>query len=382
MANGDDLKKLQDENKTLKDTMAALTSEKGRIETEKAIAEAQRAALLAQLPQTETKALDGKVTVDASVVTGIQNLAYKAMSGLVKKMAEAIKEAKPGLKTIILYNEQDLTALANYRTVRNELGLLNEGYRSALGKEHTVESPELPESAAVVPMAALPLFAPVVAGAAVKSVIDLLALFRTDVDIKGAAVTFDDASLVAVVAKHLRTEYKPADFEVIYSALSVPGLLIAPDYNSSELLNDFRKTAILRQEAGIAVASFDAKDANAKTNDPDKEKIAQLKALNAEYDQLLTGTGQLDGKTDISALTILLKGELLIRKMGNAESAVLLVKATGGGENMTTRNLFTGGKMFHSGTSILTYLLFTNNGELALSDVLAKTTPFKKAEFK
>jgi hypothetical protein len=169
---------------------------------------------------------------------------------------------------------------------------------------------------------------------------------------------------------------------VIYSALSVPGLLISPDYNSSDLLKDFRKIATLRQQSGIEVAAFDAKDAAAKNTDPDKEKIAQLKSLNAEYDQLLTGTGQIDGKTNISALSVLLKGELLMRKMSRAECAVLLVKATGGGENMTTRNLFTGGKMFHSGTSILTYLLFTNNGELALSDVLSETTPFKKAEFK
>jgi hypothetical protein len=205
MANGDDLKKLQDENKSLKDTIAALTSEKARTETEKAIAEAQRATLLAQLPQTETKALDGKVTVDASVATGIQKLAYKVMSGLVKKMAAAIQEAKPALETIVIYNEQDLTTLAYYRTVRNELNLLNEGYRSALEKDVTVELAVAPDSKAVISMAALPLFAPVVAGAAVKSVIDLLALFRTDIDIKGASVTFDDASLVAVVAKHLRT---------------------------------------------------------------------------------------------------------------------------------------------------------------------------------
>jgi hypothetical protein len=68
-------------------------------------------------------------------------------------------------------------------------------------------------------------------------------------------------------------------------------------------------------------------------------------------------------------------------KMDKDESAVLLVKATGGGENLTTRNLFTGGKMFHSGTSILTYLLFTNKGELALSDVLTETTSFRQAKF-
>ena len=385
--------KLKTENDKLKTDNSALKSEKGQAETDKAIAEAQRAAILAQIPQSDSKALEGKVTVDAGAVTEIQRLAHVAMSEVVQKMAKDIKEARHDLSTVILYNERDMGSLANYRTVAGEFSLLMKGYREALVDQTPAVAAHGETEGAGLMMISMPLLVPFVAGSALKSIIDVISLFRTNVDIKGAAVTFDEASLVAEVAKHLREAYKPSNqsahkatgpsekgFEVVYSTLFVPGLLAAHDSQNSMLLKDIEALAAMRQESAIAVAAFDAKSADAQSADPERERMARLKALNARYDRLLQGLGQIDDKTNISALTMLLRGELLARKTRGDRSAILLVKANGGGENRITQNLWRGGKLYHCGTAILTYLLFTNEGDLILSDVLSRTTNFVEAK--
>ena len=92
--------------------------------------------------------------------------------------------------------------------------------------------------------------APLAVGSVLKSTIDLISLFKTNVDIKGAAVTFEEVSLVAQVAKHLQNSPPSANahqsnrvansaangeadpISVIYSKLFVPGTL-TPDPHES-----------------------------------------------------------------------------------------------------------------------------------------------------
>lgn len=400
MTDTDDSAKLKAEIEKLKEENAQLNSEKGKAELAKAVGEAQRAAILAQLPATETKALEGKVTVDAGATTEIQRLAHRAMGAIVKEMAEAIRETLPNLETVLIHNEGEISKAAQYTAVMQQLNLLSQGYR-----ESGIDDEHLTETATESVEMALPLMAPFVVGSAVKSVIDVVSLFRTDVDIKGATVTFDDASLVAQVARQLRAAYapkikdsgngkeamveKPIDgrsrsvsdrrIEVIYSSLYLPGVLLAPDSENSTLLNSLKQISGLRQQADIEVAAFDAKTPAEKNADPARNRIAQLKSLDGSYDRFLTGLGQIDDKLNLSALTLLLRGEVLMRKLKDKQSAILFVKAVGGGENRVTRNLWSGGKLFHSGTAILTYLLFTVSDGLVLSDVISKTTNFEEA---
>jgi hypothetical protein len=393
----DDLKALQDENKTLKDRIAELTSAKTRAEGDKAIAEAQRATLLAQLPPTETKALEPKATVDASAVGVIQLQAFKAIRDLAAQMARAIRDQFPQLCTILLYNAPDVLTLARYRTFEKESRLIARGYAGALpvAPGETAGAGGGAKSAAF----ASALFAPAVAVTAVKSVIDLVALFRTNVDIKGASVTFDDATLAAEVSRTLRSVFNtkpksahgadgaghdeyPDSLEVIYSALVAPGLLGEGSDEESGLLNDLEALGRQRQESALEVAAFDNLDAAAKAASPDKERVASLKSLNARFDILMAGVVQTEDAasalsvTSFITLTDLLKGEHLARRMRPGKSAILFVKAVGGGESKVTQNLLRGAKIFQNGRAALTYLLFSDTGKLVLSDVLCANTEF------
>jgi hypothetical protein len=368
MPTDEDIKKLEAEVKALRDANTALTSEKTKAETAKAISEAQRASILAQLPATETKALEGKLTLDG-VVTEIQKLSQEALSEAVGEMVSAIRKSLPSLKTILIHNEKDLSALGDYTLVMKQLKFLAQGYRAS-GKTSETKDNKAHEFA----IAAAPLLAPAIAGAALKSVIDLVSLFRTNVDIKGAAITFDDASLVALIAKHFRrdkTAEKPAT-EIIYSTLYLPGLLsIAND--TSELVKTLTEVTALRQNAEVDVVAFDAKSADDKLLDPNRQQIAQLRTLNGASDRLMASLTGIDSQATLATLVSLLRGEVLSRKMLGEDTAILFVKAIGGGENRTSQSVWRSARLSHNGTAILTFLLFTIDEGLKLSDVIART---------
>jgi hypothetical protein len=368
MPTDDDIKKLEAEIKSLHDANALLTSDKTKAETDKAIAEAQRASILAQLPPTDTKALEGKLTLDA-VVTDIQRLSQEALADAVGQMVSTIRQLQANLKTFLIYNEKDLSALGDYAMVMRQLNFLAQGYRES-GQGSEAGGKKAHEFA----IAAAPLLAPAVAGAALRSVIDLVSLFRTNVDIKGAAVTFDDASLVAQVARHFQRDQKGenATVEIIYSALYVPGLLGITN-ETSELVKTLTEVTALRQNAEVNVAAFDAKSADDKLLDPDREQVARLRALNSACDRLMSSLTATDSQATLSTLSSLLRGEVLGRKLLAENGAILFVKAVGGGENKTSQSVWRSAKLSHSGTAILTYLLFTIDEGLKLSDVIART---------
>jgi hypothetical protein len=129
----------------------------------------------------------------------------------------------------------------------------------------------------------------------------------------------------------------------------------------------------LRQNAEVSVAAFDAKSADDKLLDPDREQVARLRALNSACDRLMSSLTATDSQATLSTLSSLLRGEVLGRKLLAENGAILFVKAVGGGENKTSQSVWRSAKLSHSGTAILTYLLFTIDEGLKLSDVIART---------
>ena len=286
------------------------------------------------------------------------------MSAAAVKMADDIVMLT--LKSVVIHNEADIAAVVRYQSAMGQIRLLQEGYDAAFGEATVEPGPEAVTAA----------FVPALAGAAVKSVIDLLALFRTNVDIKGAAVAFEDASVVAEVASQLRA--KKPELKILYPALTPAGGLTAPTINDSELLRELRALATTRQKALADITSSEAKTDDEKKADPvEAARAVSLKALNASYDQLLAGISHAGDATQLPSLSPLLRGEALAQRMTPDGSAILYVKAVGGGESMVKQNLLRS-RLSYRGTSILSYLLFDNSGELTQSNVYAESTDFEK----
>lgn len=313
-------------------------------------AQAEKDVLTAQLPQSSVTALEGKVAIDDKLTIEVEILAHAAMCRIAGQIARDIATKATAGETVVIYSERDLGLLSRLRAAGFEIDNLVARYKALLRDEVSLVLPEL--------------FLPVAAGAVLKSVIDVLALFRTDTEIKGKSLTFDEAALVAEITRQLPGNPPP---RIIYPALHLPGRL-APD-GGSDLLKRLRELSSLRSEAEQKIRDYESKSDDDKKKDPFGPKVAPLKALHTEYDKLAATLMATDEKTGHSGLTLLLKAEVLSTEVSNGR--ILFLKAlAGGGMNMTTRNLFTGSKVYHSGGAIIAYILFDNKGAITLSRTL------------
>ena len=223
---------------------------------------------------------------------------------------------------------------------------------------------------------------PAIATAAIKSVIDLIALFRTDVDIKTSEITPEPALVEAEIAKSLKKELPTAT--IINPAYYLPIKALANPFAESKLLPKLDLLYAKRQTATNFIAAVERKKPDQQTAE-EKEKASQLKDLNTQFDKLNSALVVVDDKTGLSLLTLLLKGERIITLIptdGSAKTvAVLFVKvARAGGANRVSRNLFTGSKVSHNGGSIVGYALFNSDGGIVQTGTLYCLTGFHEAE--
>jgi hypothetical protein len=107
--------------------------------------------------------------------------------------------------------------------------------------------------------------------------------------------------------------------------------------------------------------------------------VLSMKALNTQFDKLIENLSAVDDETGLSAVTALVRAEKLRARLNNPDAYVLYVKVqAAGGNNKVTRNLFKGTKLFHSGGSIVSYVLFDHTGAVRTSKTLYNYTGYVK----
>jgi hypothetical protein len=193
-----------DQKVPLDDEAKRLELEKAKAEARKAIAEAQKATLAAQLPESETKPLEGKVDVGAGVGLVAQLLAYKLLTPAAATIAEAVKQHVSGKATqVLIVEDRALVAtdwpfgalreqLKSHRETLEDAELM---LKRALGKEPPPEEPPPEEF----------LFVPAIGAATafVGAAATLVGMFRTDYSIASRDVKIGTTPLVAAVARQL-----------------------------------------------------------------------------------------------------------------------------------------------------------------------------------
>lgn len=355
-----------DENEELKRQIERLKLEKEKAELEKQRAEferdrvkAEREALRESLPKSEAKALEGKITLDDKVFLEGQVLAYASVSRIAEKISQ---EVGAEAKTLIIYHEGEFASLATYHSVGAQIEALQKEYERLLGPE--VEA---------LPAAAL---APEVAAALLKSVIDVVALFRTEVDIKTAAFTIDEIAVAAELGHRLAGSAR-----VIHPSIYLPEELLVKPENSSELVTRLKGLYAQRARAAGIIADYESKPPADQASDPHRKNIPLLKALNEQANKLTVYLTTPDEKSRVAPLMQLLKAESLKKKVAEVNNAILYLKVqAAGGSNKTTRNLFTGSKLFHNGGAIVAYSLLDNEGVMKVSGVLYCGSEYTKWE--
>jgi hypothetical protein len=206
----------------LEQEIRLLTLKKQRDDLKKGIREDQPTP--SPPPAPSTTPLEGKTTLDDNVFLEVEMVSHNAMSEAADRISTEIgsKMSKPAV--IAIYNAKDIAAWRFYTSMfpafKGQLNSLEHKY-SDLG----ISLPT-PTLTGLGPLAAVQT--DLEAGAnALRAFVDLIAIFRTDTDIKGKAVTIDESALVAELFRALKNTYK--DNATLYYPAVFPPQLMDPN---------------------------------------------------------------------------------------------------------------------------------------------------------
>src|SRR5262249_35604879 len=144
-----------------------------------------------------------------------QMVTYKAMSNIADRLGDEIFQHFGGAKAIAIYDEDALQNLNHHRgtsaVFNARVAALIAQYDDLLGRDQTarvnLHAALASDSgfASLLPSIAEGLNGPT---QALKAFADLLALFRTETDIKGKSVTIGETALVSETFRALRDPHR------------------------------------------------------------------------------------------------------------------------------------------------------------------------------
>lgn len=305
------------------------------------IAEQRTKILTQSMPASDTKPLEASTTVDANAIIESHILAYDMLRHVARRIANHLATLVDG-KPIIVHNDADMSALAMFRTFKTQL----DGLAKACDAILPPAPKEAPKEAAVKAFG-VELAIPA-ATMLVKSVIDLIALFRTQRTITGVAITIDDLAFISEVAGVLANQ-KPKPSKVY-----VPNLYPQPaDTKGIAAALDAARDRSIAAQQRIAQEPDATKKAAAQT------RFDQLEQIRKGYEDFVTHS---DGSAAIAALV---RGATVDALLNGAFVLYLKVLKSGGA-NETKKSLF-GSSLKHSGGVVVNYILFAADGSIMAS---------------
>ena len=181
-------------------------------------------------PQPTTTPLEGKTTVDENVVIETQMVTYKAMSDVADRIGNEIYQKFPGAQSIAIYDAEELENLKHYRAMSpiltGRIESLEKQYDNVLPRltqnskllmSFKIRNSLVEASAATTASNALTTSSvesltsftdPITAATiGLRTFADLMALFRSDTDIKGKSVTVEESAIVAETFRALRNRF-------------------------------------------------------------------------------------------------------------------------------------------------------------------------------
>jgi hypothetical protein len=216
-----------------------LTQENTLLELEKKNAQLKKEIREAQ-PQPSATPLEGKTTVDENVIMETQMVTYKAMSEVADRLGDEIFRRFGGAKSIAIFDAEELQNLNRYRAmfpmIEGMVDGLKEQYSTVfreLSKIPRVETSNRSAVSSISPNRTSALTSITVTGSEASAMVanvssaataippepvssallglrafaDLLALARTDTEIKGKSVSVEENAIVAETFRALRNRF-------------------------------------------------------------------------------------------------------------------------------------------------------------------------------
>ena len=254
-----------EEQQELEKRRDILNLQKEIAEDEKAIAEAEKAKREAKFPKPSTSPLAGTTTVDGAVIES-QMVAYASMARAANKMVTALKFHPATISNLAVFNENDVKLLLSYKVANQELLMLKAGY------ERLLADSVIASCGAKTSGPGIESFEPFsIAESFLGSFVDLTALLRTNVEIKGQSFDIDEAPLVSEVFRAARCQYGDG-IKLYYPAVFPPDVDPQKKY---EILGLLERLQCLRVETGKLLSAIDK---NQKGLDKVQGKIEALES--------------------------------------------------------------------------------------------------------
>lgn len=272
------------------DEVKRLKEEKAQSELRKGIAEDKKAEIEAKFPKPATSPLEGKTTVEGAVIES-QMISYVSLSRAADRVITAIKGHFTEGENLAVYNERDINLMLSYRVAMSQIDeLVNQGYCQILTTAATnnlCPTPKPTPSPSPGPLhvpLALPAALPI-AQSFLGAFVDMTALLRTNVEIKGQTFVIDEGPLVAEVFRAARAN-SPLPNPVDPKALPVPKFgalyypyVFPPNIDSSQGSQILRRLEDLHKLRGNASQVIDAIEKDSTQIEKAAAKIKELKKV-------------------------------------------------------------------------------------------------------
>jgi hypothetical protein len=193
----------------------------------------------------------------------------------------------------------------------------------------------------------------------------------------------EKTQLVVEVEKRIKAKLPEDQKKVLLDPLSDAERSALSRLTQGMELTDAQKLALAPAEEQAAVRRLR------------EQSVARVKALNAQFDKLVSELIKVDEAVGVNALTSYIQAENLKLAMAcedpNCEEGAFdqsywmqLRVVSAGGNNKIKRNLvtniFTGDNISHSGGSIVEYILYDMNGKAKYSNTISVYEDYRKAK--
>jgi hypothetical protein len=271
-------------------------------------------------------------------------LAYRELSNIACGIATMI--IKAGHTKLILYDQGVVDALPALEAFRAQAQLLRDQYR------------ELPAPTSVRAKAVIAALG--TATTLVKGFLDLLSLFRSDVQVSSSGFNPDEVALIAELADRLR-EGKPS-VSLIYPS-------VGPSAGAEKIWDLLQELAQAKAEARQRASG-------------DAELEARVSMLDAHFDSFLQSLMKPEAGSGSATLSTLARAEVLQKSLQDGRQ-ILFVKIVRAGvsrrllENFWTR-VFYRDRVSFSGGAVVTFMLLDKTGTILLSKTLYSHSGYTK----
>ena len=329
------------------------------------------------------------------------SLSYEAVQEIAQLIDRELKPAVSQYRGIVIYSEPDFLALTRYRLYREQVKMALANYEAlvkriaeeaASGADGGLSDSSRPKSVRMLGSSealVAALGVPGIATSAIRSVAELMSLFRTEQTITESRDVVDRNSLGTIVAgTFLKSNpslvvYHPDMFVPEYElGISDPDSLYSQisRINAAEayidyFLTEIEKTPPAERDAAIRRIIAAAKIVQSQIRNLDFRGPVE-RAAGAGNEQNAQATAR------VSEFRQMLRAEKLDKVLappgGGRVGVVKLRLLSSGGARRDKKNLLLGGKTDYSGSAVVEVALYDADGTMRASEVFTHHTGFRK----